>query len=264
MEEPRTTLRRRSSALPIVLLVVAALGVIAFFARRFWQRAPTPEPPAVLAPGTAPPLDPPVPQDEKVDPATAESLLAGASSHPLWRRALAEGGLVERVALVADNLREGVSPRKPLAFLAPEKPFSVVRRGETLVVDPASYARYDAFGDAVASVDAEGLARAFRAIRGPVEAAYRALGYPGGGIERAISRGLARIESVPVLDGDVALQDEEGVYAFADEKLERLREVEKHVLRMGPRNVRLLQAKARELRAALALPDPAAAGSRSP
>ena len=83
-------------------------------------------------------------------------------------------------------------------------------------------------------------------------------------MDSALSRGLARIEAVPIVDGDVAVRDEDGVFVFSEEKLERLRDVEKHVLRMGPRNARLLQAKARELRAALGLPADAKGGAAAP
>jgi hypothetical protein len=256
MEEPRTTLRR-SNPLPIVLVVLAAAGALAFFGWRFWRRSRPPEAPAASAPaGPAAPAAPPEgePPGEAVDPATADALVAAVSQHELYRRALAEGDLVARAALVVDNLREGVSPRRPLAFLAPAKPFAVVERDGRSVIAPAAYARYDAFADAVASVDAERLARAYRAIRAPLAAAYRALGHPDARLDAAVARGLERIEGVALADGDVAVRDEEGVWVFEDGRLEALPEVEKHLLRMGPRNGRILQAKARELRAALALP----------
>lgn len=265
MEEPRTRLRR-SNPLPIALVVVGAVAALAFFAWRFWQRSGAPEAPSASAPAAAPAPaeEAPAAAGASVDPATAEGLLAAVSQHELYRRALAEGDFVRRAAVVVDNLREGVSPRRSLAFLAPAKPFAVVRRGEETVIDPASYARYDAFGDAVASVDVERLASAYRALRGTLDAAYRALGYPGGGLDRAIARGLERFDAVPILDGDVPVRDEEGVFVFEDERLERLTDVEKHVLRMGPRNARLVQTKAREIRSALGLPTTRDGGVRAP
>jgi hypothetical protein len=47
--------------------------------------------------------------------------------------------------------------------------------------------------------------------------------------------------------------DEGGIYTFADPKLEALPAVEKHLLRMGPRNMRRIQAKAKALLGALEL-----------
>jgi hypothetical protein len=51
----------------------------------------------------------------------------------------------------------------------------------------------------------------------------------------------------------VGLVDESGVYTFEERKLERLPPVERHLLRMGPRNTRLIQAKAQAIAAELGL-----------
>ncbi len=57
----------------------------------------------------------------------------------------------------------------------------------------------------------------------------------------------------PLPDEEPALSKQGNVYTYADPKLEALGPVEKHLLRMGPRNTKLIQAKARELAAALDL-----------
>jgi Protein of unknown function (DUF3014) len=105
-------------------------------------------------------------------------------------------------------------------------------------------------------VSAEAVAAVYRALHGPVEAAYRALGYPSARFDAVVTRALHRIETAPVAEGDVAVRNEGGTFVFQDERLEAMRDVEKHLLRMGPRNTRLLQAKAREIRQALGLPAP--------
>jgi hypothetical protein len=69
-------------------------------------------------------------------------------------------------------------------------------------------------------------------------------------------RALRRLEVAPVREGPVFVEADENVYTFADAKLEALGPVEKHLLRMGPRNTRLVQAKAREIEAALGLGKP--------
>jgi hypothetical protein len=60
----------------------------------------------------------------------------------------------------------------------------------------------------------------------------------------------------------VFVQGDGAVYAFSDPKLEALGPVEKHLLRMGPRNARLVQAKAREIEGALGLSKASAAAER--
>ena len=66
-------------------------------------------------------------------------------------------------------------------------------------------------------------------------------------------KALKRIIDAPVLDKAPRLVPKGANFAYEDEKLEALGPVEKLLLRMGPRNTRLIQTKAREIAAALDL-----------
>ncbi len=189
------------------------------------------------------------------------SLLESVSPNALFRRGLAEDDLVRRWVILTDNLAEGVSPRQQLGFLAPSRSFSVAARGGTSVIALSSYHRYDDFAAAVTSVDAQALAKVYRELHPVLEGAYRALGYPNASLDGVTARALRRIGGAPVKDEEVVVQAKGGIYVFADPRLEGLGQVEKHLLRMGPRNTRLLQAKAREISQALRLPAEANAGA---
>jgi hypothetical protein len=252
--EPRTSLRR-SSRLPWILLALAVVagGLGLWFGMR--PSPPPPPPPVAEAPAPPPAAPEPTPEAATAGEAKLPDLLPGISPDALVRRGLAFDDLLRRTAVVIDNLAEGVSPRRELAFLAPKGGFKAAARGGGLFIDPASYARYDAFAAAVTSVDARALGAAWRVARPALQAAYRTLGYPGPALDLALGRALRRIAAAPVRDRPVAIRDEDGVFVFADEALEMLPEVEKHLLRMGPANTRALQAKARALLAELQLPE---------
>jgi hypothetical protein len=253
---PRSNLRR--SRLPLVALAVGVLaGAVAYL---LFPRQPA-EPPAgqpVPAPSADPAAASTAPSEDDRSPPVAEadvrSLLESLSPDALFRRWLAEGDAIRRWAVVTDNLAEGVSPRRELALLAPAGRFAVASRGGALVIAPESYRRYDPFADAVAAVDAGTAASVYRALRRPLGAAYRALGYPGRSFDQVTARALSRLERAPVRDAPVEVVDEGGIYLFADRALEEASQVDKHLLRMGPRNTRRVQAKAREIREALGLP----------
>ena len=99
------------------------------------------------------------------------------------------------------------------------------------------------------------IAHGYAALRPALETAYRGLGYPDGSIDRVTARALARIERAAPRDGDLLLVEGPGaIYAYADPRLEQLGEVEKQLLRMGPRNGRIFQEKAREIARALGFP----------
>jgi hypothetical protein len=261
MEMPRSGLRRPSRARWVVLaLLVLAAGAGIWSWLRQRAAAPasrTAETASAPTPGPAAPSGP----APAADPARVRSLFESLSSNALFRRWLGEGDHLRRWAVVTDNLAEGVSPRAQLGFLAPSRPFSVLTRDGRTVIDPASYQRYDEFADAVASVDVQALARAYRELHPVLESVYRALGYPNASLDAVTARALQRIVSAPARDGDVEAMGQRGFFVFADPRLEELRPVEKHLLRMGPRNTRLVQAKARDIAGALGLPPPLTAGS---
>ena len=251
-EQPRSALRRPSRA-PVVIFVLLALA--AGVGVGFWLRGRSGEPERAASPAPPPVVDGgevegPV---AAVDPARARSLLEAVSSNPLFRRWVGEGDLVRRWVVVTDNLAEGVSPRAQLPFLAPAQPFSVQARGRATFIAPAAYQRYDAVADAIASIDAAALGRVYRELHAPLQAAYRALGYPGASLDAVAARALHRLADVPLPPGEIAVVPAPGGgYLFADPRLEELGAVEKHLLRLGPRNERLVQEKARQLLAELA------------
>jgi hypothetical protein len=251
-EKPKSSLRRTGRA-PIVLVLLALVAGGIWFATR--SRGPGDAPPPTAPPPTTQPeaATPPEPEAEvTAEPAEVRSLLEAASPDETYRSWLAQEDLVRRAAVVVDNLAEGVSPRAELGFLAPRQPFSTVTRGGRTQIATASYARYDRFADAIGSLDAAALAKAYRALRPALQTATRALG-SSTSIDAALARALARLDAAPVRDGAVHVVSDEGLFVYGDPALERLPEVEKHLLRMGPRNTRLVQAKARELRAAIGL-----------
>jgi hypothetical protein len=221
------------------------------------------EPPAARPADETAQAAPPAPAAEgpvaPVPDTEARAQLQGVGKDPSFLGWLANADdLVRRWAIVTDNLDHGESPRKALEGAGPKEPFQVVRSGGKTVIAPAAYARFDKFAAAVDSIDAHAFAAVYAKLHPALEAAYRALGYPGGSLDAATLRALRRLEAAPVAEGDVELEHQRGIYLFADPKLEGLRQVEKHLLRMGPKNERLIQAKAKQVREALGLgPEPA-------
>ena len=78
------------------------------------------------------------------------------------------------------------------------------------------------------------------------------LGYAPGSFDRMLEKALVSLLATPDDAGGVAMHPRGAVgYAYADEDLESLTNAQKHLLRMGPRNARLIKDKLREIAAAL-------------
>ena len=199
-----------------------------------------------VQPRDLPPLD-------LTDPVVRE-LLRGLSSRPELAAWLASDGLIRNIVASVDAVANGTTPSAHLRRLAPAGPFSAEPRGEDFVIDPRSYRRYDGIADTVSTLDADGLARAYVTLRPRLQEAYRELGYPDGNFDDAVERATVRLLQTPVVEQDVDVRPAPVLYQFTDSRLERLAPAQKQLLRMGPRNGRLIQTKLREVAAALRIP----------
>ena len=247
----------------LALAAVVAIGLLGVLFVVFRQPAkpkPTPSPVALAtAPAPTPTPSPSValPSLDDSD-AFVRQVGAALSAHPELARWLARTALVRTLTVVVVNVAGGETPRPHLEFLAPKQRFKAARRpARRIVTDPAGFAGYDVFGDVVASVDAGAAVDAYRTLSPLFEAAYVELGHPEGGFGDALDRAIRALLAVPVLPADVALVPHATGFRYADPKLEGLTAAQKQFLRIGPRNVRLVQGKLRELLGALAAPPPA-------
>ena len=243
----------------VAVLVIAALGVLFLVFQKPGKPAATPLPLAA-GPAAAPaPSATPAVALPSLDASDAfvQGIAKALSSHPELARWLAQGSLVRTLTAVVDNVANGEAPRPHLQFLAPKQRFKAARRPPRQIVpDPAGFEGYDVFADAIASVDAGAAASAYRTLAPLFDAAYVELGHPGGGFPQALARALQALTAVPVLREDVALVPHAIGFRYEDRALEALTPAQKQFLRIGPRNVRIVQGKLRELQSALAVERP--------
>ena len=238
-----------------VVAVAIAAGIAAFV--YFGNQEPVAEPVVQASPETVPPppspspvVDPP---EEIVLPSLDESdslardLIAALTSHPAFAAWLIPDQLVRVFVLVVENVADGRNPAERLRPLRPTQRFSARGEGSQLGVDPASFARYNAHAEIVASINPAGAAEVYRRLYPLITEAYADLGHPDGGFGDTLQRALQNLLDTPVLERDVSLTPRAAFFEFADAELEDLHAVQKQFLGMGPRNVRAVQASLREI-----------------
>ena len=214
-----------------------------------------------------PPVPPPVPLAEDMGPppeslpplaesdAPVSELVRGLSSNPRLASWLATGSVVRRFVAVVDNVADGESPRPHVPFLAPEGEFKTATiRGDRLVIDPRSYDRYDGFADAVASLDTQGTVELYRQLRPLTDQAYGELGRSDRSFDDALRSAIRRVLATPLVEGDVGLTPRVISFGYDDRRLQELGPAEKHLLRLGPRNLRIVQERVRAFALELGIP----------
>jgi len=189
----------------------------------------------------------------KTSDTVIRELVAQLSSRPELAAWLVNEDLVRRFVASVDNMSEGASPRQHLEFMAPDGAFQVQERGDRLVVAPASYDRYDNVAAVIDSLDTAGTAALYRELKPLIDDAYAEISPRGENFDDRLAEVFDQLLAVPVISGDVEVEQKVVTYTYADPRLEGLTAAQRQLLRMGPDNVAMIQAKIREIRAALGM-----------
>ncbi len=255
---------RRGRTAVIVVAGAAVLGVAVAVLYALKPEVPlTPAEPAadVVAPTSAPEAAAAAPLKEHAASPALPTLdgsddylrtwarqLLGSADVEAW---LASPGLLRRLVGAVSSAADGESPAPLLPFLVPEDPFEVDEQGEQTFIAPAAWSRYDALTGVISKLDAGQAAAAIDAMNPLLSQAWREIGRPGTTFKSALGRVVEQLLAVPEIDADVEVVPKGAVWAYADPALESLTPAQKHLLRLGPDNVRKVQEKLRELRDAL-------------
>jgi hypothetical protein len=255
-----TPTRRPAGPWIAIAVLVAAAATAAYLA--FLWRHPAPAngaaaPASAAATSVSPPLGgkgesivlPPLDASDTL----VRTLVQGLTESPAVMAWLPTNGLIRNFTVVVSNIAEGPTPARHLKVLRPAAPFRIVTRNGDTFVDPRSYDRYAPIADAVASVNAAGAAKLYATLKPRIEEAQRDLGSPDS-FDRTLERAIVVLLRTPAIDGSEKLKPKGIGYAYADDRLESLTPAQKQLLRMGPRHVRIVKAKLREIALALGVP----------
>ena len=186
---------------------------------------------------------------------------ARLSAHPEFAAWLIHDRLLRRFVRAVDAIAGGYSPRDDLEFLGPDRPFLVREAEGSLVIAAGSFHRYDPVADVVASLDVGGAVELYRRFEPRLEEIYAEVGWGRDGFDVRFREAVDHLLAVEIETGPFEVEQRAIVYAYADDRFERLSEAQKQLLRMGPDNARRVVAALRELRHAMGWPEPAPAAA---
>jgi hypothetical protein len=248
-------------ALTVTVLAILVLGYFLFLAPQAKEKSPLQ---TELTPREAQPaVEPAVPAAAAADYSPLKLDLNQSdgpvreliASSPVPAERLREWSLQKELlrSLVAavDNVAQGQSPAGQLAFLAPGEKFSVIEKGNAVLLDPKSFRRYDALVNVFIAIPDETLLLWYRKLSPTLETAFAELGYPGITFAQRLKQACAHLVQAPAIGTEIALEKKILSYAYADNSLEDLSQAQKHLLRLGQQNVARIQKKLRRFIAAI-------------
>lgn len=243
----------RQAVIAVVLVVVIA--VLAWW---LWPRSaqePAPEAAQATPPARSPAAQPvPEPEREPLPPLDAsdelarETLGAAGVGEGGLAAVLAQDNLVRRFVAAVAAVARGQSPRAQIGFLQPEEGFRGQVTDDVVIVDPRSFARYDRMVAAIGGLDTDVLLRSYQRQEPLYQSAYEDLG-ESGRFRTVLLQAIDLLVAAPVPSAPIEIEDQVQKYVYADPELESLAPAQKHLLRLGPDNQRIVQNKLRELRA---------------
>jgi hypothetical protein len=208
-------------------------------------------------------IEPPIALDAQPEPISVPALdesdsvvgelVRKLSADPVVIAWLTSKSLIRSFTATVVNIADGASPAKQLAVLRPASPFRSSERQENRYIDPRCYDRYGAVADAVASIEPSAAARLYATLRPRIQEAYRDLGLPDPSFDHTLKRAIVALLKTPTVEGAIRLTPKGVGYAFADERLEAMTPAQKQLLRMGPRNVRIIKDQLRAIAGALGI-----------
>jgi hypothetical protein len=211
------------------------------------QAVKTPPPRGPAEPGENIPL-PPLDESD----ALVRDLVAGLSSHPTVAAWLTTDHLVRNFTVSVANIASGQTPAVHLRKVRPSGGFQTRETAGRLFIDPKSYSRYDAHANAVEAIDARGAAKLYATLKPRIEEAYQDLGDTGD-FDAVLERAIVHLLQTPVVES-AQVESTSVMYTYVNPSLESLSKAQRQLLRMGPRNQRIVQAKLREIAQYLGIP----------
>ncbi len=174
-------------------------------------------------------------------------LILELSSRPEVARWLLTDNLIRRFVAAVDLIANGRSPKAPINFIELRGDFQASKEDGQEFINPKSYQRYERIAEIIDSLDTEGFVTLYKQLRLPIQEAYRDLGYPEEDFNATFQKAIMSLLETPVVEDRILLDKDVLTYTIRDPELEDLTPAQKHLLRMGPDNMRTVQAKLRDI-----------------
>ena len=173
--------------------------------------------------------------------------LKDITSDPRFTKWMGTDHLIKNFVAAVDNIAHGLSPRKQIGFFEPEGEFLVEKKEGRYLIDKDTYKRYDPVANVFSSIDTGKCVQVYRRFKPLIQEAYEELGYPDVDFDKTLERAIKELLAVPLVEEDIVLISKVKSFELRDPELESLSQAQKHLLRMGPENIRKIQSKLREL-----------------
>lgn len=192
-------------------------------------------------------------EDIPVDTSDAaiKSALVSMAKSPLVAKLLVNEGLLDKIVINVHSIASGETSTKDSLLQSPPEPFATYQQANKRWIDPKSYKRYNNYATAFSSVDADELLSIYETYAPQLREKYAEISRPGEDFDDSLIRTIDVLLATPNPTYPLEVYSDSVMYKFADARLENLSAPQKHLLRMGPENMRKVKAQLERIKATL-------------
>ncbi|MBB1272177.1 DUF3014 domain-containing protein [Psychromonas sp. SR45-3] len=216
------------------LLVASALGVL----------------PISAAQPTEIVIDSNLPLIDESDPLVLEAI-EEFSEQTLIVDNLLEQDLLRSTVVFIDNFSRGEFLASFSPLLATDIPFRKKDSNGKTYVSVLNYHRYDNYTKFIDSIDSEKIVATYYMLKPLIDQTYAEISLPGVDFDEVLNDAIEMALSVPVINGPISLKSPSVMYLYNNPTLEALNHAQKLLLRLGGKNLTIIQAKLVEIQAQL-------------
>jgi hypothetical protein len=161
---------------------------------------------------------------------------------------LVDDQIIRKAVTLIENMTRGEIPQSGLPYKAigSEIIVSEIDR-DFYQMEEASFTRFDKVVDALIGFDGSELIALYRLFSPLMRRAYSELGYDGDAFDAAVLDAISRIVAVSLEELPLQLVKPSVMYLYADSRIEDLPDLDKLLIRLGPKNLLRLQSKLRSI-----------------
>ena len=211
--------------------------------------APVAEGPKNPLPGALPDAST-MPPPERSDAPILEALLQLARRDAL-AQVLNMQDFARRFVVTVDHLPRELIPAQLSAVKRVPGQLAVATTDGSTTLQPANFARYDAFVGLVESLDPKTMAAIYLRFYPLLQQEYRAMGFPQAHLHDRVVEAIDDMLTAPEVSGPIRLVQPKVNYRFVDPLLEKLSAGRKIMIRIGPEHAARMKKALRALRAEL-------------
>ena len=162
-------------------------------------------------------------------------------------RVLADEQLIRSIVVFVDNISRGEFPQTSLPYKRIEQEMSVRNIDENLfVMEANAHERFNQLIDTFVAVDTDQAMILYRTLQPLFQQAYAEIGSRNVNFDDTLRSAINAVRRSPNAEGPYQLVKPSVMFLYADASIENMEEMQKQLIRIGPKNTEKLKAKLRQ------------------